>query len=211
MADIAAPVARSPIAPPEPTAVLDGWLVTTRHAVSALRICDATPLSKVLVRAPEDGAVASALGVELGRSERDEHGTLVVGSGPGEWLLLAAPGSAAEAAARVPRPGGELVTVTDFTHSRALVRLTGAESPVVLAKLCAIDFADAVTPNSSALRTSVAKLVTDVIRDDLGEERASRSYLLHCERSSGQYLFDALVDAGVHHDIEIDGFTASTV
>lgn len=211
MADIAAPVARSPIAPPGPTTVLDGWLVSARRASGSLRLCDATPLAKVLVRAPEDGDLASALGVGFGRSERDEHGTLVVGSAPGEWLLLAASGTAAAVAARVPRPGGELVTVTDFTGSRALVRLTGAESPAILAKVCAIDLADAVTPNSSALRTSVAKLVTDIVRDDLSGDHPTRSYLLHCERSSGQYLFDALLDAGAHHDIEIEGFAASAL
>jgi glycine cleavage system aminomethyltransferase T len=49
----------------------------------------------------------------------------------------------------------------------------------------------------------VAKLATDVIRDDI---RLERSYLLHCERSSGQYLYDALLDAGREFGIEPDGF-----
>ena len=34
------------------------------------------------------------------------------------------------------------------------------------------------------------------------------SYLLHCERSSGRYLFDALVSVGHDFGIEIDGFRA---
>ena len=71
------------------------------------------------------------------------------------------------------------------------------------AKRCAIDFSEAVTPNGAAFRSSVAKLVTDVVRDDRDEEI---SYLLHCERSSGQYLFDALIDAGDEFGIEVDGF-----
>ena len=33
-----------------------------------------------------------------------------------------------------------------------------------------------------------------------------RSYLLHCERSSGRYLFDALMPVGHDFGIEIDGF-----
>jgi sarcosine oxidase, subunit gamma len=41
------------------------------------------------------------------------------------------------------------------------------------------------------------------VRDDRGGEI---SYLLHCERSSGQYLFDALIDAGDEFGIEVDGF-----
>jgi hypothetical protein len=35
--------------------------------------------------------------------------------------------------------------------------------------------------------------VTDIVRDDQG---AVPSYLLHCERSSGQYLAEVLLDAG---------------
>jgi glycine cleavage system aminomethyltransferase T len=41
------------------------------------------------------------------------------------------------------------------------------------------------------------------VRDDLG---GLRSYLLHCERASGQYLFDALMDAGDEFGIGVDGF-----
>jgi glycine cleavage system aminomethyltransferase T len=43
----------------------------------------------------------------------------------------------------------------------------------------------------------------NVVRDDRDGEI---SYLLHCERSSGQYLFDALIDAGDEFGIEVDGF-----
>jgi glycine cleavage system aminomethyltransferase T len=42
------------------------------------------------------------------------------------------------------------------------------------------------------------------VRDD---EDGTRSYLLHCERSYGQYLFDALLDAGHEFGIEISAFT----
>ena len=41
------------------------------------------------------------------------------------------------------------------------------------------------------------------VRDDLG---ATPSYLLHCERSSGRYLHEALLDAGREFGIEPDGF-----
>jgi heterotetrameric sarcosine oxidase gamma subunit len=96
-----------------------------------------------------------------------------------------------------------LVSIFDATHARALVRITGPRTPDLLAKVCAIDFADEVTPNGAAFRSSVAKLVTDVVRDDRDGEI---SYLLHCEWSSGQYLFDALIDAGDEFGIEVDGF-----
>jgi len=181
-----------------------GWEVSARRSAAELKITDCTPLAKVLVLAATEGGLARALGVPFGRAARDAYGTLVVGSGPGEWLLLAAPGTSAAVALRVEQVRDEgLLSIFDATHGRALVRITGARAPDLLAKVCAIDFSEALTPNGAAFRSSLAKLVTDVVRDDRDEEI---SYLLHCERSSGQYLFDALFDAGDEFGIEVDGF-----
>jgi heterotetrameric sarcosine oxidase gamma subunit len=200
----AAPIARSPIAPVPPTTVEYGWEISARRSAAKLQITDCTPLTKVLVLAPSDGELAHALGVPFGRTARDERGTLVIGSGPGEWLLLAPPGSNAGVMERIGAiQDGGLVSVFDATHGRALVRITGARASDLLAKVCTIDLTDEGTPDGAAFRSSVAKLVTDVVRDDRGD---SRSYLLHCERSSGQYLFDALIDAGDEFGIEVDGF-----
>ena len=204
----AAPVARSPISPAPPVAVEHGWEVSTRRTDADPRIMDCTPLAKVLVLASPSGGVARALGVPFGRTARDEHGTLVVGSGPGEWLLLGPPGASAALAGRVKEVSDEgLVSVLDATHGRALMRITGARAVDLLAKVCGIDLSEEVTPDGAAFRSSVAKLVTDVVRDDCDGER---SYLLHCERSSGQYLFDALIDAGDEFGIEVEGFAAPT-
>jgi heterotetrameric sarcosine oxidase gamma subunit len=205
-------IARSPIAPAPPVVRTDGWEVSGRRAEAELTLTDCTPLTKVQLRAPVGGQAAAALGVRFGRAARggwvgkDTAGTLVVGSGPGEWLLLAAPGraQALEPGAVAARAPGEAVTWVDQTHGRALVRLSGKHGPSLLAKLCGIDLSDDITPDGAAFRTSVAALATDVIRDDL--PGSVRSYLLHCERSSGQYLFDAMLRAGAEFGIEIDGF-----
>ena len=204
---MAEPVARSPISPAPPVTVEHGWEISARRSDADLRIMDCTPLAKVLVRASADGEVARTLGVPFGRAARDEHGTLVVGSGPGEWLLLAPPGANAAVAGRVEEvQDDELVSTFDATHGRALMRISGARTVDLLAKVCGIDFSEEITPDGAAFRSSVEKLVTDVVRDDRGGER---SYLLHCERSSGQYLFDALIDAGDEFGIEVEGFIAS--
>lgn len=75
--------------------------------------------------------------------------------------------------------------------------------PDVLAKVCGIDLSEQFIPDGAAFRSSVARVATDVIYQSYDRQR---SYILHCERSSGQYLFDAVVDAGTEFGIEVDGF-----
>lgn len=197
-----APLARSPIAPAEPVIAVGGWLVSAVRAASRdLTLTDCTPLAKVAVaaRRPELG------GVRFGRAARDPAGTLVVGSGPGEWLLIGPPGQARALAAGLDGATGpdDGATWVDLTHGRALVRLTGDRAVAVLAKLCGVDLSDDLVPDGAALRTAVAAVATDLIRDDLD---GVRSYLLHCERSVGQYLFDAFLRAGAEFSLAIDGF-----
>lgn len=201
------PVARSPIAPSPPTTMVAGWEVSARRSDADLRLADVSALAKVHVRSDPDGPVAAALGVRNGRAQRDEHGTLVVGSGPDEWSLFAGAGSAATVAGRVlALPELGFTSVVDVTHGRAFVRLTGARAADALAKVCAVNLADRVTPNGAAFRSSLAGVTSDVVRDDVDGER---SYLLSCERSSGQYLFDSLLDAGAELGIDTDGFAAA--
>jgi len=203
------PIARSAIAPTGPTVLEDGWEVTARRSTVHLTLADLSSVTKMAVRAPHGGAVAAALGTRfgrIGRIVRDAHGALVVGSGPGEWLVLDVPGAQDALRSRLVElvaATGEFASVVDLTHGRALVRLRGQRSADLLAKVCAIDLADDVVPDGAALRTSVAAVVTDIVRDDRG---GVPSYLLHCERSSGQFLADALLDAGAEFGVEVDAY-----
>jgi hypothetical protein len=95
------PIARSPIPPVPPVTVEHGWEISVRRSDAELRIMDCTPLAKVLVQASMNGEAANTLGLPFGRAARDELGTLVIGSAPGEWLLLSAPGTAAEVVEKV--------------------------------------------------------------------------------------------------------------
>jgi heterotetrameric sarcosine oxidase gamma subunit len=207
-------VARSPIAPAAPEVVVAGWAVSGRRSAAALVISDCSAMTKVLLKAPAEGSAAQQVGVPFGRAARQawplgagDVSVLVVGSGPGEWLVLAPPGTQDgvldHLASGAVTPTDELVTVVDLTHGRALIRLTGARAVDVLAKETAVDLSEPVHPDGAALRTAVAGLATDVVRDD---RTGVTSFLLHCERSSGQYLFDSLLDAGAEFGIEIDGY-----
>ena len=202
------PLARSPIAAPGPTRVVSGWEVAAGRSAAPLTLSDRTPLAKVVVLAPA-GSAAAALGASRGRAAHLDDGTLAAASGPEEWTLLGDPGRGPTMAERWrsgdPRAGADagLTTAIDLTSARALVRLTGAAAHRLLAKVCAVDLDDRATPDGTAFRSSVAKVVTDVIRDD---QAGTRSYLLHCDRSYGQYLFDTLLDAGAEFGIDVDGY-----
>jgi heterotetrameric sarcosine oxidase gamma subunit len=163
-------------------------------------------VTKTLVRAPEDSAAAERLGCRFGQAVRGDR-ELVVGAGPDEWLILSPPGRRPALASGLPRSEPELVTVVDVTHAGVLLRLSGPNADQVLAKVCSIDLSDAVTPSGRAFRSSVARLACLVIRDDT---ETIRSYLIHGDRSSGQYLVDTLLGVGGELGIDMDGFPCGT-
>lgn len=191
-----------------------GWAVSGRRSEAALTVVDCTPLAKVLVKGPVDGAITQVLDVPYGRAARrtwprgrEGPERLLIGAAPGEWLALAPPGAGPALVACLKRELAEFsadsAAVLDYTHARALVRLVGERSVAVLAKECSLDLGDDVFPDGAALSGVVAGLATGLVRDD---QDTSRSYLLHCEWSAGQYLWDSLVDAGGEFGVDVEGF-----
>ncbi|MEP7088523.1 MAG: sarcosine oxidase subunit gamma family protein [Nocardioidaceae bacterium] len=190
------PVARSPLALVGTPTVTNGWEYSAGAVAGPVVVADRSAMSKVHIRVATNPAVTSALGTRFGRAVWAGD-RLIVGSGPDEWLVLGPPGKAAEIAGefgdavRGVDPGS--MAVVDLTHGRALVRLSGPETLTLLRRVTAVDLDDRLVPNGSALRTSLARVVTDLIRDDV---QGSPSYLVHCERSSGRYLQQSLLAAG---------------
>ncbi len=190
-------VARSAlIGPADSTRLVGGWEVATGAGEAEAAVADLSALTKVLVKAPSTDGVEQALGVRFGRAAWD-HDRLVIGAAPGEWLVLA-PVGAAHATIQHYRlllagVTDGLTTVMDLTHGRALVRVSGPATLSVLRRLASVDLDDRFVPQGAALRTSVSRVVTDIVRADVAGQP---SYLLHCERSSGRYLVESLLAAG---------------
>ncbi len=152
-----------------------------------LRLADVSSMAKTIVRATADSAAAASLNVAFGASRSDGE-VLVLGQRPGEWMLL---GDADGLLSGLDTSGH--VSVIDHTHARALFRLTGVASASLLEKVCSLDWTDAMTPDGAVVSASIAKVGCDIARHDVDGEP---SYLIACDRSFGQYLFDALLDAG---------------
>ena len=186
------PIARSPVAQAGPLQIANGWEVSGRKSAASLRLADLSQSTKIGVKSAD-----SPFEITYGRSAR-RGPWIVAGSGPGEWTLLGPVGESIDVATT------GFATVIDLTHGRALMRLTGQRAAMVMSMLCSIDLSEPMCPDGAAFRASVANLTTDVIRDDVD---GTLSYLLHCERSSGQFLFDALLDAGTEYGIDVEGFS----
>ena len=223
------PPFESPIVRAYPTSGASASAASTSG--DSLTLTDLSATTKWLIRADADGQVAAHLGVGFATSATAPGGALVLGSRPGEWIAAGTPeqvssvvsgidalaGNGTEAAA-----SAELVTHLDWTHGRALFRLTGANAARLLEKVCGLDWSDHMTPDGAVASASVALVTCDLARNDLSDsdradssdsdadksdaddsdannsDAAARtpSYLIFCDRSFAQYLFDALADAG---------------
>jgi len=166
---------------------------------AALTITDYSTMTKLSVRADPSTTAAGQLGVSFGAS-RMNGPVRIVGIRPDEWFVLGAHNEAHAAVNGLDTSGH--VSVVDLTHSRCLFRVTGADAPKMMEKVCGIDWSDAMTPEGAATSASVALVSCDLIR---GDEAGTRSYMIACDRSFGQYLFDALIDAGDEFGIAVAG------
>lgn len=159
-----------------------------KEAEAPLTLSDLSSTGKTILRA--DPSAADRVGVGFGASVTVGD-VLVCGQRPGEWMLI---GPIASAQALVDGLGLDgFHSVVIHTHSRALFRLTGERAASALEKVCSLDWSDDMTPDGAAASATVARVTCDIIRND---DSGARSYLIACDRSFGQYLFDALIDAG---------------
>ena len=153
-----------------------------------LTLRDVSGTNKLIVRADDDTHAAAQMDVPFGASRS--------GIRPHEWIVLGTAAGAEAILESLDRDGH--VSVIDYTHSRALFELSGADSARVLEKVCGLDLCDDMTPHGAVFSASVAKVPCDLVRRDVNGEL---SYLIACDRSLGQYLFDALLDAGSEFDL----------
>lgn len=164
-----------------------------------LQLSDESAIRKTIVRADPASYTGAQLGVGFGTS-RVLGDVLVCGQRPGEWMLLGDAGANEALVAQLDLSGH--VSVVDHTHARALFRLTGADAARVLEKVCDLDWSEAMTPDGAVTSGVVARVNCDLARDD---RAGTPSYLIVCDRSFGQYLFDALLDAGDEFAIAVAG------
>jgi heterotetrameric sarcosine oxidase gamma subunit len=82
---------------------------------------------------------------------------------------------------------------TDFTHGKAVLKISGSAAPELLSKICGLNFSHKTFPNLYAAQTSAAKIKTLIVRCD---ENSQVTYYLHVDRPLGQYFWEVVGDAG---------------
>lgn len=180
------------IAPPGAPAVeAGGWLVAAPVSLpGGLLLADESHRGKIMIHGRAGERAVAALGIEapaaVGQSAR--AGDVAVYRLRADQLFVnTAPGGEGELLAVLAgADGGDMVTVTDVTHGRAQLRLSGRRAAEVLSRLCALDFHPDHFPDGAARQTSVAKTTQLVIRDDVD---GALSYWLVGARSLGAYLW----------------------
>lgn len=114
--------------------------------------------------------------IRPGTSQKTKEG-LVWSVSPGEWTVL----------------GDAPADAVDLTHVRAMFRLSGADAPTLINRVCALDLGDGMFPDGAAARTLFAGVATEIVRED---EHGKPSYLLLPSRSYSTYILDVILDAG---------------
>lgn len=171
-----------------------GWLVAAPVSLPGrLVLADESHRGKVLVhgRAGERAVAALGLTAPAAVGQSACAGDVAVYRLRADQLFInTAPGSEGELltalAGANSGDGGEMVTVTDVTHGRAQLSLSGRRAAELLSRLCALDFHPDHFPHGAARQTSVAKTTQLVIRDDVD---GALSYWLVGARSLGAYLW----------------------
>ena len=157
-----------------------------------ITLADESATAKTLIRSDR-----SQFGVAFGSSVIVDD-VMIGGTRPDEWLLLGTDQAVLGAVDSVDTGG--FTSVIPFTHGRSLFRLSGTDASRLLEKVCGIDWSNNMTPSGAVLTASVALVTCDIIRADQGGDP---SYLVLCDRSFGQYLFDALIDAGNEFGVSV--------
>ena len=129
------------------------------------------------------------------RAELQADGALIARLSPAEVLILApihAQVSLAEAIGRIPPEGDDACYPVPRRDSHCCFVVTGDDAARMFAKLCALNLAPDRFPPGQITQTSVARLSSIIIRNDIA---GALSFCLLTESASAEYLWDCLLDA----------------
>lgn len=169
-------------------------------AARRLALADCTALARTGYKGPRALDWLRGQGVAIG--ERDNlayqqpDGALAARLAPSEALILGSLSGEPGLCARLDGTWSIALQSGAYRVPRAdtncWLRIVGAESPAMFAKLCAVDLRPHKFASGRIAQTSVAKLTAIVIRADLGPTPA---YHLLADSASAGFIWSSLIDA----------------
>jgi len=195
MADLASPVRQS---------ALSGILVPGDHGASpfngpGIELAQRSPLSVVQIEARPDAiaelitAAGDATGAAPSSTPNAASGTSrvrILGTGTGRWLVVEPEHRDLAAHLRACLP--ESVAVTDLSHARVCLRLSGRDARTLLAKGCGIDLhPDAFRPDTSRMTSLFHCAVLIDCRS------TAPVFDIYMHRSYAGHLFEMLLDGAL--------------
>lgn len=182
-----------------------------QHPAAAVVLRDFSPLVRTGFKGAETPAWLDARGVACPAVHNQavvlSDGTLVARLSPGEFLLLAGPGGESATVASLNADwsidNAGLCFQVPRRDSHAWFRLSGAKTPEMFAKLCAVDLRPHKFADLAIAQTSLARLSAIIIRDD----RAGTEPAFHvlADSASAVYLWDVLTDAMAEYGGAVGG------
>ncbi len=195
----------------------DGWQRPARYTSvkqeldrlrEAVGLCDISPVGKLSVQGDDlDSALARAFGdarpPDVGAVQRES-----VGSGSArsphalarlahdEAMVFTEPGHAAAVSETLEQQADLCAHVVDVTSGLGGVRITGPSGHLLLAGVTELDASPEALPELSCAQTRIAEVHAVLLRLDLGN---IRSYEVYFGREFGEYMWDALLEAGDEH------------
>ena len=204
----------------------DGWRRPARFTSAeeelellqgAVGLCDVSPSGKLLIQGEAIDALLDAafpdMGpLDTGRVQRQPfkggtgvHEVILARLADDELLVLSAPGLAPSVAELLSEAPVECGHAVDITSSLTGVKIAGPLAQRLLAAVTELDTSPEPFPDMSCAQTKVAEVHGTLLRRDAG---ALLSYELYFDRGFGEYMWDALMEAGEVYGVAPFGIEA---
>ena len=200
----------------------DGWLQPALYSSvdqesrllnEVAGVCEISPSGKVLAQGDDlDDFLRKVLLVDKTPAVGEVRRVTLPASGllarltTDECLVLSDAAELSKWTMALGRNLSDCVHLLDHTSGLAGVRLTGPESDQLLSKLTELDTSPEAFPNLSCAQTRCAEIHGTLIRTDLG---SLPSYDLFFPREFGEYMWDAIFEAGEEFGVAAVGFEAA--
>ena len=205
----------------------DGWQRPARYIRAeqelqqlqkAVGLCDISPVGKLSLQGDDLDSLLNAAFPDMRPLDPGAVSQQGIGSEPAlqsivlarlaedEALVLTDPNRAPSVAETLGERPHECTHIVDITSALAAVRITGPLGHLLLASVSELDTASEVLPNMSCAQARIAEIHVMLLRLDVGD---LPSYELYFGREFGEYMWDALTEAGHEYQAMPFGIEAS--